>query len=119
MYEKALQTSANAAGTLNQQNEEYLDSLEAKMQQLTTTAEDLYLSLFDSDSFKDGIDLLTKGVDVLGQFVESVGGGGTLLMSLGTIMTRVFSKQVAQSISTTATNFINARSNAQALAQAM
>lgn len=119
MYEKALQTSANAAGTLSQQNEEYLDSLEAKMQQLTTTAEDLYLSLFDSDSFKDGIDLLTKGVDVLGQFVESVGGGGTMLLSLGTIMTRVFSKQISQSIATTATNFINAKQNAEALAITM
>lgn len=119
MYEKAVQTSANAAGTLSQQNEEYLDSLEAKMQQLTTTAEDLYLSLFDSDSFKDGIDLLTKGVDVLGQFVESVGGGGTVLLSLGTIMTRVFSKQISQSIATTATNFINAKQNAEALAITM
>ena len=119
MYEKALQTSANAAGTLSQQNEEYLDSLEAKMQQLTTTAEDLYLSLFDSDSFKDGIDLLTKGVDVLGQFVESVGGGGTVLLSLGTIITRVFSKQLSQSIATTATNFINAKQNAEALAITM
>ena len=119
MYTKAIQTSANATGTLQQQQEEYMESLEAHLEQLSTASERVYDAFFDADSMKDLIDALTVGVDLLGNFVESIGGGGSMLMALVPVMTKLFSGSIADSAATFAINLGNARNNANLLASAL
>jgi hypothetical protein len=42
-----------------------MESLEGHLNQLTASSEKLYSKLFDSDSFKTFIDILSGGLDVL------------------------------------------------------
>jgi hypothetical protein len=55
----------------------------------------LYSKLFDSDSFKTLIDMISGVVDGIGTFVQSIGGGGALLASLIPLLTSVFSKNIS------------------------
>jgi hypothetical protein len=72
-----------------------MESLEGHLNQLTASSEELYSKLFDSDSFKTVIDMLSGVVDVISNFVESLGGGGTLLLALIPTLTNVFSKNIS------------------------
>ena len=105
MYEDALQTSQNSLGTLSEQQEIYLDSAEAKLQQLKTSQEGLYDSLLDADTIKEVAGLLTGLVSGLEHVVDSIGGGSTVLLGLGAAFTKVFNKQLTSSLVTTAMNF--------------
>ena len=105
MYESALNTSKNADGTLEKQQQTKLDSFEAKLNKLKATGEDVYNSLFDSDSMKGFLDVVTGLVEGINQFVKGVGGGGTLLLSLGSTAAAVFSNQIAGGIANVISNF--------------
>lgn len=102
MYESALNTSKGAAGTLQKQQETYLDSLEAKFNKIGASAERVYDALFDSDSMKELLDGVAELVDGFGSFIESIGGGGNLLLMLGSIGARVFKNQIGEGLN----NFI-------------
>lgn len=105
MYTDALNTSANAAGTLQQQQDIYMESTEAHLQQLGTAMEDVYDSIFNTESFNKLLDVITLAVNGLADFVDGIGGGGSALLALGSIATMVFSKQISSGIMTTISNF--------------
>ena len=115
MYESAKATSQNSVGTLQKQQETYLDSLDARFDKLQATAEDLYLSLLDADSFKEILDIITKLVDKLGDFSDAIGGGGAVLSMLVPLMTQMFSGTVSKGISTFVTNMQQGKTTAEAL----
>ena len=104
MYESAVATSQNSAGTLQEQQDIYLDSLEAKFEKISTSAERLYSAIFDSESMKTTLDALSGIVDLFAMFTEGIGGGGNLLLLLGGIALRVFRDQVGVGLATVATN---------------
>ncbi len=104
MYESSLNISQNSAGTLQKQQDTYMESLEAHLNQLSVAGERVYDAFFDSDSFKGILDFVTAIVDKFGEFIEAIGGGGNLLLTFGGIATQVFSKQIAGSLNTTITN---------------
>ena len=112
MYTKAIETSGNAAGTLQEQQDIYMDRTVAHLQQLRTATEDLYDSLFETDSFNDVIDGVTKLVEMLSNFADAIGGGGNALLALGAIGTQVFSKQIAGGLAVSIRNMNAAKENA-------
>ena len=103
MYESALATSKNAVGTLQKQQDVYMESTEAHLQQLSTQWEDFYDSILDTDTINSLVDALTKVVNLFTQFIDSIGGGKNLFVMLGSTAIRVFDKQIAGGI----INFIN------------
>ena len=113
MYTDALETSTNAAGTLQKQQDIYMESTAAHLQQLTAATEDVYDSLFNAESFNNVLDILTGSVDLFGNFIDGIGGGGTALLGLGSIATKVFSKQISGGIATAIKNFRNMKYNAE------
>lgn len=113
MYTDALETSTNAAGTLQKQQDIYMESTAAHLQQLTAATEDVYDSLFNAESFNNILDILTDSVDLFGNFIDGIGGGGTALLGLGSIATKVFSKQISGGIATAIKNFRNMKYNAE------
>lgn len=115
MYTKAIETSGNAAGTLQKQQDIYMDRTVAHLQQLRTATEDLYDSLFETKSFNNLLDGITGAVDLLGSFVDAIGGGGNVLLALGSIGSKVFSKQLAGGIATFINNMQTAKNNATQL----
>lgn len=113
MYTDALKTSADAAGTLNKQNETYLESTEAHLNKLTAAQEKFQSSLLDASTISDFSDVLSELLNILSEITDSIGGGKGLLLELGAIFTRVFNKQIAENLMPFINNFRNLRLNAE------
>lgn len=112
-YNEALNTAQNAAGTLQKQQDIYMDSTAAHLKQLKASVEDIYDSLIDTDSIKSITDALSGAAVFVANFIDGLGGGKALLQSLGALGVVVFSEQIAKGINTTITNFEIANSNAR------
>ena len=119
MYQTAKNTSATSTGTLQEQQDIFLESLEAHTQALATAGEKVYAALFDSESFKDLLGILTGLTEGLGNFIEGIGGGGNALLMLGSTAMRVFDKQIAEGLSTSIWNIKNAKENTEKLNEAI
>lgn len=111
MYTEALKTSANAQGTLNKQNEIYLDSVEAHLKQLTAAQEELQGALLDPDSMKDVSDLLKGLLETITKITNALGGGKGVLLEISSIVTRMFNKQIAKNIMPLVNNFQSQKLN--------
>ena len=93
-----LQVAANSTGTLQAQQDTYLESTEAHINQLTASIERFMDALIDNKSINSLIDGLTRVVNMFSLFTESIGGGGNLLLLLGTIGEKVFSTQISRGL---------------------
>ena len=60
MYTQAIETSKNSTGELQKQQDIYMESTEAHLQQLRTEAERTYKTLFDDTAVKTMTDALTR-----------------------------------------------------------
>lgn len=101
LYDEYKGASENADGTLDQMNEEFVDSLEGRMNKLQATFEGIFNSMFETDDIYPFIDALTAALDLVDNFIQSIGGGGQVLLAFGNIATKVFSKQLAENIGNT------------------
>lgn len=98
MYTEAMQTSADAAGTLNKQNEIYLESTEAKLQELRTTMEGVYGELLDTDTINTLVDAMTDLAQVAENFIGSFGGGLKSISMVAIMIANIFNKQLSRGI---------------------
>lgn len=98
LYTKALDTSRNSMGTLQKQQDVYMESTEAHLQVLQTQYEDLYDSLLDTDTINTLIDALTKIVSLFTTIVDSIGGMKGAFLGLSTVVTKVFNQQISKEI---------------------
>ena len=98
MYSEALETSANSAGTLQKQQDTYMESTEAHLQQLRTEAEQTYDILFDQGVVNGFVDSLTNGLNVFNNFLSGLGGGFTSVVAMGGIIANIFSKQIGNAV---------------------
>ena len=111
MYTSALLESQNAMGTLNKEQEIYMDSIEAHLQKLSTEAERTYDILFDTDVINTMADSLTGLLSIFNNWMEGVGGGLRSLTVLGTNLANVFSKQIGSGISNMIQNYNAQKAN--------
>ena len=115
MYTDALDMSANAMGTLQKQQDIYMESTEAHLKKLKATWQDLYDSAIDDDEINTGIDLLTNLIQTFDNFVDSFGGGIKSLAGLGSVFANVFNKQISTSIANFIENQSKMEQNAELL----
>lgn len=101
LYDEYKGASESADGTLDQMNEEVVNSLEGRMNKLQATFEGIFNSMFKTDDIYPFIDALTLALELVDNFVQSIGGGGQVLLAFGNIATKVFSKQLAENITNT------------------
>lgn len=101
LYDEYKGASESADGTLDQTNEEVVNSLEGRMNKLQATFEGIFNSMFETDDIYPFIDALTAALELVDNFVQSIGGGGQVLLGFGNIATKVFSKQLAENITNT------------------
>jgi len=90
-YNEALATAQGAAGTLQEQQDIYMDSTAAHLQILKASMEDIYDSLADTDSINSIIDAMSDAATFAATLIDSLGGGIPILQSLGAIGLTVFS----------------------------
>ena len=119
MYNDALDMSKNSVGELQKQQDTYMQSTEAHLAKMRASFEDLYDSLLDNDSINMMTDAIGFLVNRVTDLVDGLGGGTGVLLNLGSIATKIFSKQIAQSLTTTITNIRNLNSNLQETATEM
>ena len=104
MYTEALNTSVDATGTLQKQQDIYMESMEAHLQKMATEAEKTYDVLFNEEVIKEATDAVTKMLSIFNDFIEGIGGGGKALMYFGSLATRVFNKQITEAVLTAKRN---------------
>ena len=104
-YTKAIETSSKAAGTLQKQQDIYMESTKAHLQTLSTEAERTYDILFNQDTVNGFADTLTGVLTVFNDFIEGIGGGGKAILYFGSLVANVFNQQISQSILKARENF--------------
>ena len=91
-----LNTVEAATGTLQEQADIYAESWEAAQNRVQASAEKVYSTLLNDKFFIKLTDGFGGAIDLIGQFMTSIGGLSGLLTSLGFVLTKVFSEQMAQ-----------------------
>ena len=115
MYTSALETSRNSIGTLQRQQDIYMESTEAHLQQLKTQWEDFYDSLFDTKDLNTLISGLTKILKLTTDILDGMGGGKGLLLGLVGLVGRipsinnVISKEIGSIVEKSKNAAINAK----------
>ena len=111
MYTKALETSANAAGTLQKQQDIYMESTKAHLEQLATEAERTYDILFNQETVNGFTDALTGLLNIFNDFLAGLGGGVNDFVYFGSVITNIFSKQIAGGINNAINNIEKLKQN--------
>lgn len=113
MYTDALQTSADAAGTLQKQQDIYMESTAAHLKELKASMEGIYDNIFEPSELNVMIDGLTNLAETAEHVLESFGGGLSSFAGIGAIIANIFSKQIAGGINKAVINHQKLVDNAQ------
>ena len=81
------EAAQNAAGTLATANETYLDSIQGKMNQLSTSYEQLSMKLLSNNAIKFVVDALKLLVNVLNSIDTATGGLSTMSLEITALIT--------------------------------
>lgn len=114
-YTAALNMSANAAGTLNEQQDIYMQSTQAHLQQLSTATEGVFDSLLGGEDINKAANAIIPIVEGIESVIDAIGGGAGVLQLFGPMLLRSFSPEIAQQILTIHHNLQAVASNKQAL----
>ena len=79
----ALNTSLNSSGSAYQEQERWMDSLQAKTAQFDAAFQSLSNTVLDSDLLKFFVDLGTTGVKTFDDLVKAITPLGTLGLGIG------------------------------------
>ena len=115
MYIEALQTSANAAGTLQHQQDIYMESTRAHLKQLKAEAEETYNTLLDADTVNTFADIFTYTIGEFNDFINGLGGGTEAIVKFGAMAANVFNQQIARGITSTINNVKALKNNLESI----
>lgn len=114
MYEDSLSTSVNSMGTLQKQQDTYMESTEAHLQKLTAAMEGIYDSLFNQDEINGVLNALTSIATSVETLIDSLGGGSNILLLVSSLLTNISSAQISAGIMHIADHFRITKENAAA-----
>lgn len=115
--EKNLKTAANSEGTLQKQNDIYVQSFEAAQKRLKASMESLYSNLIDDQALIGLNNTLEKIVSTISGVVKSFGGLEGILTGLGSVALNVFENQIVQSINKMSTSLNKTKTDAETFKQ--
>lgn len=84
--EAVKKSSEEAMGSAEKELNSYLDSIDGKMAQLENRAQEFWFKIIDSETIKNGIDLLSTLLKSTTNFVDKVGLLPTILTGIGTAL---------------------------------
>lgn len=113
MYTDAVNMSKTSMGELQNQQDIYMESTQAHLDQMRASFEGLYDALLDPQAINETTDAISLIVKQITNVVEGFNGGIGVLNVLGSTALRVFSEQIGGGIATSITNFKNMKDNAQ------
>lgn len=109
-YKKTLEGAENATGTLQKQQDIYMESTRAHLDELTASAENLFDSFLDSKSINTIADGLGEILNLLANVTDAMGGGKGVLLALGSTAMNVFNKQIGASLGTLVSRLMTVQS---------
>lgn len=83
MLKSVYEDAQNSEGSAEQELNSYLDSVDGKLQQLSNRAQEFWFKVIDSETIKNGIDLLTNLTKGATDFVDTIGILPTFLTGIG------------------------------------
>lgn len=107
-----LNTAAMSEGTLTQQQEIYMDSLKAHMNELTAEAQEMYKAIFDEDTIKSFVDVAKDALSIINNILS--GMGSMVLPTLAAGAVGAMSSPIAKGLSTRLNNQQKAANNKEA-----
>lgn len=115
--EENLKIAANSEGTLQKQNDIYVQSFEAAQKRLKASMESLYSNLIDDQALIGLNNTLEKIVSTISGVVKSFGGLEGILTGLGSVALNVFENQIVQSINKMSTSLNKTKTDAETFKQ--
>ena len=112
-FQNNLNLASNATGELNKQQKIYMESTQAHLDSLSTSAERLYKSLIDSEGLNGLIDTFSTLVTGVAEYTEAIGGSKSVLLQLGSVATKAFGRTVSQGIATSIANLKKLKEQAE------
>ena len=97
-FQENLGVANTSAGALEEQAEIYAESWEAAQKRVEAAAQSIYQSLINDDFFIGLLNGFEKVLTFVDKLIDNVGGLKGVLSSLGMILTKVFSDQMAKSL---------------------
>lgn len=98
-YNKELKVSQNSLGTLQNQQDIYMESMEAKQQRLKTQTEAFYSALIgDGQEVNNLVDALTDLMTVFTNFTDGMGGGLKSIAGYAAIIANLFKNQISKGL---------------------
>ena len=98
-FQKNLSVANNASGSLQEQADIYAESWEASRERVQAALESIFNDLVNDEFFIDLNNALAKTIGLLDQMIDNFGGLEGVIAGLGVVLTKVFNKQITQSIS--------------------
>ena len=81
--EEAVKSANKAEGSAARENAKYVDSLQGRLDKLTTAWQSFATTFMNSDFLKGGISALTKFVELIEKLVDTLGTAGTIGLGAG------------------------------------
>lgn len=104
-FQENLNTAMGSQGELSRQADIYAESWQAAMNNVKSSAEEMYGKLLDDETIITLIDGFAGFLEIINDAIDGLGGMKGVLFALGAVLTSVFSDKIASSISTIALNF--------------
>ncbi len=104
VFQENLATAQGAEGALDEQAEIYAESWEAAQNRVRASIENIYQKIIDDEAFIDILGVIENLVNGIGNVIDTMGGLKGVLLTVGSIGTKVFKNQLSESISNLAYN---------------
>lgn len=98
MYTKSLKVSQESAGALQKQQDIYMESTEAHLQQMRTEAQRTYDIVFNQDTVNSFADALTSALKQFNDYISGIDGGMNALLSIGAQVANLYRKQIGEAL---------------------
>ena len=112
-YTETMKIAAEAEGTLQQQQDTYMESTEGQLQKLRTEWEGVLDSLLKSEDIIKVVKGASPLVQGLEKVVDALGGGIGILQKFSPLLFSLVSPQISQGIGKMASSFQAAQTNAR------
>ena len=99
-FKQNVESAKSSLGALNEQNEIYLDSIDAKLDQLSATTDSIKFDLFMGTDWGNAIDALNTILKGVRGLVDDFGGLSGILVTTGALLTKTFAPKLITDFAT-------------------
>lgn len=100
--EENLRTAENSEGSLQEQADIYAESWEAAQKRVKASAQAIYQSLLDDKFFIKTANVFADFLNIIDKVIDGLGGVKGVLLLVGSVVTRVFNKEISNAINSMA-----------------